>query len=332
MTKRVLIRISLIVLLLLLFWGGYELTPATGETQSITVKPGQSLREVAEVLHNKKLIKNKQIFLLYGSIRKLDSQIKQGTHEIPGSETIPRVYEELTTSPMEDGVEVTFPEGFTVEQIADRLEKNKLINRAAFVKLVQTGEGISHPLVKEIKKQKGMKYLLEGYLFPDTYSFPKKSSEKAIIEKMLTRFQQVREEIAPEDKISLNEWVTLASIVEKEAVVDKERELIAGVFHNRMEDEWRLQSCATVQYVLDKPRERLLYKDLETKSPYNTYIHEGLPPGPISNPGKQSLLASNNAKNHNYYFFVVKGDGSGEHHFSKTFKEHQKHTDHKGNW
>lgn len=333
MNKRVFVKIAILISTVIVLWLVYESMPFSDDKkQAITVESGQSLKEVADHLHKEKLIKNKTIFLLYGSLSNLDNQVKKGTHEISSSQSIGEIYEELVTSPLEKGVEVTIPEGFSVEQIAERLAKKGIIEREDFLNVAETGEGISHPLIKKIKKQKGMTYRLEGYLFPDTYAFPENTSSKDIIERMLTRFDAVRKEVEPDNNMTLNEWVTLASIVEKEAVVDKERELIAGVFHNRIEDNWLLQSCATVQYVLDKPKERLLYKDLEVESPYNTYINEGLPPGPISNPGKQSLLASKNAKNHDYYFFVVKGDGSGEHHFSKTFKEHQKHTNHNGNW
>ncbi|MGM7702414.1 endolytic transglycosylase MltG [Pseudalkalibacillus sp. Hm43] len=333
MNKRIILQISLLIVLVISVWVVYESMPYFDDTEeSITVRAGQSLDEVADNLHKEKLIKNKMFFVLYGKVQGLDGQVKKGTHNISSSQSIASIYKELITSPLEEGITVTIPEGFSVEQIASRLEKVGLIDRKAFLDIAKTGKGVQHPLLKEIKAKKGVTYRLEGYLFPDTYSFQKQTSSEAIIERMISRFDEVQKEIGTRKDFSLHEWVTLASIVEKEAVVDKERELIAGVFHNRMEDDWRLQSCATVQYVLDKPKERLLYKDLEVESPYNTYVNEGLPPGPISNPGKQSLIASKNADNHDYYFFVVKGDGSGEHHFSKTFKEHQKHTDHKGNW
>ncbi len=333
MKKHYGIFLSILIVSAICVWVVYEATPFWHEKQKvITVKEGQSLQEVAQQLESKKMIKNKLFFLLYGKLNNIDGQVKTGKHQVSSTQTIPSIYNELLKSPIDKGIEVTIPEGFTTDQIAARLEGKGLATKTEFLKLTKTGEGINHPLVQKLKDDKDVRYKLEGYLFPDTYSFQKGITATEIIEKMLDRFEQVRQELDPNSKQKLEKWVTLASIVEKEAVVDKERKLIAGVFQNRLEDDWKLQSCATVQYVLDKPKERLLYKDLEVKSPYNTYINEGLPPGPIGNPGKKSLEASLNSKEHDYFFFVVKGDGSGEHHFSKTFKEHQQYTEHQGNW
>ncbi|WP_349408194.1 endolytic transglycosylase MltG [Pseudalkalibacillus sp. SCS-8] len=332
MKRAIIFRITAITSVLLLLWLVYESTPfIRSQERIVTVREGQSLREVAEVLEKEKLIKNQTIFRLYGSLRNMDSKVKKGSHTLSSSESIPKMYEELITSPSEKGIEVTIPEGFTINQIADRLAKKGIVERKAFIEAVKTGKNVSHPLIDRIKSKTGVTYRLEGYLFPDTYSFKKNSRPEDVIERMLDRFNDVRMEIGLEEG-SMDKWVTLASIVEKEAVLEQERKMIAGVFHNRMKDDWKLQSCATVQYVLDKPKERLLYEDLEVESPYNTYLHIGLPPGPISNPGKESLAASLNPHKHDYYFFVVKGDGSGAHHFSTSYQEHQKHTNHKGNW
>ncbi|WP_408007257.1 endolytic transglycosylase MltG [Pseudalkalibacillus sp. A8] len=333
MKKRYLIILSILIVSVICIWVVYEATPFWHEKQKvITVKEGDSLQKVAEQLESEKVIKNKMFFLLYGKLNDFDGQVKAGKHQVSSTQSIPSIYNEFLKSPVEKGIEVTFPEGFTIEQIAARLEKHGLVTKTEFLKLAESGERVNHPIVQKLKDDKDIQYKLEGYLFPDTYYFQKGVIPSEIIEKMLDRFEQVRNELDPDSSQQLEKWVTLASIVEKEAVVDKERDLIAGVFQNRLEDDWKLQSCATVQYVLDKPKERLLYKDLEVESPYNTYINDGLPPGPIGNPGKKSLEASLNSKKHDYYFFVVKADGSGEHHFSKTFKEHQQHTDHKGNW
>ncbi|WP_257351581.1 endolytic transglycosylase MltG [Pseudalkalibacillus decolorationis] len=317
----------------LIGWLVFELTPySSDQVQTIKVDKGAGLTSVAEELEEMEIIKNKTFFMLYGKIIGSDNKIKPGKHVISGDLSYSEIYSELVRSPVEKGQEVVIPEGFTVEQIATRLEKKGITSEKAFLKAVKTGEGISHPLIEKVKKHEGTQYKLEGFLFPDTYYLPKDSRPEKVIVKMLNRFQEVKDQFETPKELSLHEWVTLASIVEREAVVAKERPVIAGVFINRLEDQWKLQSCATVQYVLDKPKERLLFKDLKVKSPYNTYLNKGLPPGPISNPGKASLKAVVNAKQHNFYFFVVKGDGTGTHHFSKTFKEHQRYTSHEGNW
>ncbi|WLD92409.1 endolytic transglycosylase MltG [Alkalihalobacillus sp. AL-G] len=331
--KRIVLLSLVLFFTAVLAWFIYELTPLSNDKErTIRVEEGESLVNVADTLEKKGLIKNKTFFIIFGKVKGFANQIKPGEHLVSGSLTYSEIYEELVTSHVKKGVKVVIPEGFTVEQIAERLDKKGITNKESFLKMAKTGKEISHPIIKKTSGQKEVTYILEGYLFPDTYYFEKGTAPKEVIGKMLTQFQEVKDQLDLPNELNLHDWVTLASIVEREAVVASERPIIAGVFKNRIEDEWKLQSCATVQYVLDKPKERLLFEDLEVKSPYNTYLNKGLPPGPISNPGKASLKAVINAKQHDYYFFVVKGDGSGEHHFSESFKEHQKYTSHEGNW
>lgn len=187
------------------------------------------------------------------------------------------------------------------------------------------------------KKVEGRKYRLEGFLFPETYEVYTGATEEEIIRKMLQQFEleleQAKAKLAEQNEnweeqlqskgLTLYDVITLASIVEREAVLDEERFIISGVFHNRIEDGWLLQSCATVQYILEKQRDRILLKDLEVDNPFNTYIYKGLPPGPIAAPGYKSILAALNPKEHDFYFFVTKKDGSGSHYFSQTFAEHK---------
>lgn len=167
---------------------------------------------------------------------------------------------------------------------------------------------------------------LEGYLFPDTYKVTATTTEREIIDMMLARFAR---EATPEFRqkaqklgLTLHQAVILASIVEREAKVDKERPKVAAVFLNRMKKGWKLESCATVQYALGQPKARLLNKDLQIDSPYNTYKYSGLPPTPIASPGRASLQAAVNPANVDYLFFVVSQDG--RHVFSRTLAEHNR--------
>jgi len=165
---------------------------------------------------------------------------------------------------------------------------------------------------------------LEGFLFPDTYQFEADATAEEIINVMLKRFGEVYNEEyrrrAQELGLSTLEVVTMASIVEKEAKLDEERAVIAGVFYNRLKKNWKLESCATVQYLLGEPKAELSYKDLEIDSPYNTYKYYGLPPGPIASPGKASLEAALYPEEVDYLFFRANPDGS--HTFSRTLAEH----------
>ncbi|MBA7674849.1 Endolytic murein transglycosylase [subsurface metagenome] len=165
---------------------------------------------------------------------------------------------------------------------------------------------------------------VEGFLFPDTYIVAKDLSADQLVEVMVKKFFENLQKIPYTDytEHDLKKMVIIASLVEKEARLDSERAIIAAVFYNRLHNGKRLESCATIQYILGKTKERLLISDLKVKSPYNTYLHTGLPPGPISNPGYKSLFAAVNPADVDYLFFVSKRDGS--HYFSSTYKEHLK--------
>ncbi|MDP3487674.1 MAG: endolytic transglycosylase MltG, partial [Bacillota bacterium] len=166
-------------------------------------------------------------------------------------------------------------------------------------------------------------YTIEGYLFPDTYEFPVDVQPEQVIRIMAARFNSLiparYEQSSQKDRYSLHQVVTMASIVEKEAVKQDERARIAGVFYSRLRLQMNLESCATVQYILGAPR-KLYFVDLEIVSPYNTYRNPGLPPGPIASAGLASIEAALNPEEHDYLFFVAKSDGS--HIFSKTYNQH----------
>ena len=165
---------------------------------------------------------------------------------------------------------------------------------------------------------------LEGYLFPDTYEIYKETSAEAIVDKLLSRFNNIftkeYKNRAKELNMTIDQVVTLASIIEREAKLDSERKTISAVFHNRLKKKMLLQSCATVQYILKEQKEELTYKDLEIESPYNTYKHIGLPPGPIASPGLKAIEAALYPENTDYLYFFTKDDSS--HVFSRTYNEH----------
>ncbi len=166
---------------------------------------------------------------------------------------------------------------------------------------------------------------LEGFLFPDTYYISEDLNEEEIIKIFLDRFNQIYiendiSEHILEKNISLNDFITMASIVEREAVKPEERAIISGIFYNRLGIDMPLQSCATVQYILKERKPILSIADTKINSPYNTYINKGLPPTPIASPGLDAILATLNPNKTDYIYFVAKGDGG--HEFSKTYEEH----------
>ncbi len=221
-------------------------------------------------------------------------------------------------------VKVTIPEGFELKQIAARLEEKGLVQADKFLEVASTTI-FDYPFL--VDSPAGVNHL-EGYLFPATYQIAESASEKEIMFMMLNAFNRVfKEEYygrAEELGMNVNELMTLASIVEREAKLDEERSTIASVFHNRLKRNKPLESCATIQFALGERKQRLLYKDLEIKSPYNTYKNPGLPPGPISSVGEKSIIAALYPEDTDYLYFRTTAKNDGSHHFSKTFDEHQR--------
>jgi UPF0755 protein len=213
-------------------------------------------------------------------------------------------------------IKVTFPEGILSTQMAEILQEKIGIDSALFVSLVHDS-AFAQFLVGENS--------LEGFLLPETYFFEWEMPEKQIIQRMAANTRQIFEADTIRDRLSQLDFtpleiLTLASIIEGEVMVDSERVTISSVYHNRLRLGWPLQADPTIQYIIPGPPRRLLHRDLEVDSPYNTYKNPGLPPGPISNPGKESILAALYPANTSYLYMVAIGDG--RHKFSKTLKEH----------
>ena len=213
---------------------------------------------------------------------------------------------------------VTIPEGFTAEEVAQTLASRGLGDRGQLLELVRGGASLlNYEFLRRARVDS-----LEGYLFPDTYHFPRHLPEREIIQQFLDRFAEV---VVPRWQAqgagrSLHEIVTMASMVEREARVPEERALIAGVLSNRLRRGMRLEVDATVLYALGQHKSVVTFEDLKVDSPYNTYRHAGLPPGPIANPGLASIEAALSPTPTDYLYYVAKPDGS--HAFSRTFEEH----------
>lgn len=336
------IKVVLITLLILfligvtgLGVGGYyvytnlqPIDPQSEEFVQVEVPLGSSSSKIAQILEENGLIKNDKIFYLYVRYKGA-SGFQAGEYYLSKKSTMDELIEQLKDGRVYlESERFTIAEGLSVEQIGAHLAEKGLVNQEQFLKLINEGDFSDIPFVADIPEVKDRKYRLEGFLFPETYEVVKGATEEEIIRTMLKQFDKEiepewKEELEKQNR-SLYDVITLASIVEREVVVNEERSIIAGVFHNRIREGWKLQSCATVQFVLGKQRDRLLFEDLEVKSPYNTYINPGLPPSPIASPGRASIEATLFPDKHDFFFFVTKKDGTGAHHFSRTFKEHQK--------
>ncbi|KGT72763.1 hypothetical protein MA20_48380, partial [Bradyrhizobium japonicum] len=279
-------------------------------------------------LEKEGLIRNGLVFSYYVQAKGTGSRLQAGEYQFQAGQSIDQIVGSMIDGKaVIDNIRFTIPEGWNVEQIATSLEKKGIVDKKKFLTEVNQGQFPEFPFVAAIPKKEGRKYRLEGYLFPETYEVEKGATEHEIIAKMLAQFQK---ELQPEwidalkkRKMSVDDAINLASIVEREVVVDKERPIVAGVYYNRMREGWLLQADATVQFVLGKQRDRITYDDLKVNSPYNTYLHPGLPPGPIASPGRASLQAVAQPTKHDYFFYVTKKDGTSEHFFSRTLEEHQ---------
>ncbi len=303
-------------------WAGQPAAASAGAAKKIVrikVAQGATPDAVGQDLASQGVIRSARAWTLRA--RRAIPQgaaIKPGVYDVSPSESPARILDRLVRGDVAKN-KITFPEGFTLAQIARRLSERAGVNEAKFLEIaMQRGNTLGASFRPPAK--------LEGYLFPDTYTFPADADEKAIAQQMLGNFDKLvaRGKAAEinKKKLSLHQIVTLASLIEREAQVPQDRARIAGVIYNRLQRGMRLQIDATVQYARGQHKNRLLFADLKVESPYNTYKNAGLPPGPICSPGMASLEAALAPEKHPYLYYVARADGS--HLFGRTMAEHQK--------
>lgn len=287
---------------------------------TIEVGRGQSPASISRQLEAMQVIRNQKIFLYAGKIRGSWSIVKAGEYELSPSMTTAQIFNILAS-----GISVGRPflvrEGENTFEIADAIEAKGFGKRAEFLKLIHDPDFISKAGLTPPPKS------LEGYLYPDTYFFPRKTSVEDIIRGMVHRFTMVwgpNEDFkAKELGFTRDEVITLASMIEKETGAPNERPVISGVFHNRLKKKMRLQSDPTTIYgIWARYRGNIHKSDLLESTPYNTYTVPALPVGPIANPGLEAIRASLNPALHSYLYFVSKNDGT--HTFTSTYEDHEK--------
>ncbi|MGB6129881.1 MAG: endolytic transglycosylase MltG [Psychrilyobacter sp.] len=269
---------------------------------------------VGEFLNKIEIDKN--IFLkIYFRASGISNEIKAGYYKLDKEYTISEFFN-LLKEGRSEMVRVTIPEGFTVEQIKAFLISKEMMTESEFQNILKDTK---FPYITPNNN-------FEGYFFPETYYFAVGSSPKVIIKtilgEFLKQFPVEKYGKTEKDKLDFYKKLILASIIEREAVVDIEKPIIASVFYNRIKKGMRLESDATVNYIFGYEKRRIYYKDLKRESPYNTYRNHGLPPTPIGSPGSVAIKASLNPASTGYYFFVATYDGTNTHHFTKTYREH----------
>ncbi len=283
------------------------------------VKKGDRFPTVARRLQEQGIVDNPRSLVTIARLRFRANALKYGVYQIEPRESYSRLVDRLTSG-QSFSHRLTIPEGSTVFQIADILETKGLVNRQSFISACSN---------RKFLTQVGLQApgWLEGFLFPDTYQIPLNYSEDQIIQLLIDNFLRAVDadtrRQAARRGMDLKKVVTLASIIEKEAGQEFEKPIISGVFHNRMRQRYRLQSCATLIYALTLDGRydgNIRNRDFVFPSKYNTYQVFGLPPGPIANPGRTSILAAIYPADTGYLYFVSKQDGT--HHFSRTLAEH----------
>lgn len=330
--KLLLVCLSLFFLSLCLFIYFFLLPPSfTPTSKTILVKKGMPLRKIAVMLEQEGIIKNREVFVGMVTLLGQKAKIKAGEYEFH-TRMLP--YEVLSLLVKGQGKQhlVTIPEGYTLSQIGQLLEDLGIIEKTAFLQKATSSVwiaslGLSEYLSNQVEDtQKRKELTLEGYLFPNTYHFIKEMEPEDVIQRMIQQFRKIFGpdliEKASQMGFSPHEVIILASIIEKETPLAEEKPLVSAVFHNRLKKKMPLQSDPTVIYGIKNFDGNLTREHLLTPSPYNTYLNLGLPPTPICNPGKESILAALNPASSPYLYFVSKNDGS--HHFSESYGDHQR--------
>lgn len=356
--SKVTVIVPLFLLILLIMVASFAiyiktLTLPTGqdlgeEGVKVEVTKGESVKKLAEVLEDKKIVRSANLLYLmarYKIVRRLIARkegeffLKSGVYHFDTSMDIAEVFSVLQED-KEAFIKVVVPEGLTISKIASKLEEEGVCGKEEFIKECHSE--------KTVSKYNIANNSLEGYLFPDTYYFIPSMEVGEVIDKMVSNFAARVNNILMEyeedadisssnregekdeqDLSGLNDLVILASIIEKEYKIAREAPIISSVFHNRLKDNIGLYSCATVEYIITEieglPHPTVItYSDLQKDSPYNTYKWRGLPPSAISNPGEVALKAALMPAKTNYYFFRLVNKESGEHYFSSTFNKHIK--------
>ncbi len=315
--KDILLSIAGLFFVIIIYLAFQLFVPARREPEKLEVfiPRGMSFRQVVNLLYEKRLLRDRNLFIILGRLSGLDRSLRYGYYEFLGGVSPVAVFQKLLRGEIEE-YEIQIIEGHTLADVAQILEEKGIVEKERFFKLVK-----DRGLLRELSVDAPS---LEGYLFPTKYKIPKGTDVVDIIRFMVNTTRRLIGpfiERAEEIGFTENQLLTLASIIEKEARVDYERPLISAVYHNRLKRGMKLQADPTTIYDLKGTKKLVTRKDLLKKSKYNTYIHRGLPPGPIAAPGLKSVVAAVNPADVNYLYFVSNNDGT--HNFSERFDEHR---------
>ena len=304
----ILIFFSIFIYALLLTWP----VRCSHMDQYVTIKKNSNVNHVAQILENNFCV-NKNLFKIVIKLTRNDKNIRYGRYNFKSVNNMKDLVNLLTSS-NNDKIKVTIIEGLRLKDVALYLEKKLEIDIDYFIELCYNKSFISSFGLDATN--------LEGYLYPDTYLILKNYTEEDILRVMVNQFIYNYNENISENILNMHEIVTLASIIQWEAMYDDEMKLISSVYHNRLNKKMLLQADPTIQYILPERKKKLLKKHTKIDNPYNTYLYKGLPAGPINNPGIMAIIAAAYPDKSNYFYFV--SNNKGRHIFNTTFKGHLK--------
>ncbi len=304
---------------------GSPADPDNQEYMTITIESGSGTSQIAQMLTENGIIESPGKFKLWSRIKGYDSQYKAGAYSLSPSMSFKEIAEILVGGKVST-IKFTIPEGYTIYQVADTLSQLGYVDKERFTEILETEDfSEEYPFLKDAQDNKNR---LEGYLYPNTYFVETGASEEAYIKVMLNQFgKEVTDEHyarAEELGLSMNDVIIIASIIQRECDVAKEGDKVASVIYNRLEKGMALQMCSTVQYILGETKPVLSYADTQIESPYNTYLHQGLPPGPICSPSIDAIEAALYPADTDYLYFVLSEKLDGTSNFSDNYEKFQK--------
>lgn len=314
--------IFVIMIIIITIWQCFKIvdTPLKiKDEEIIEVAEGDSFYGVLNKLSEEDKIKNEFLVKLYLKIRGIKPEVLAGTYKLDKSMTLDEIITLLSNDSTIGKIYITIPEGYTIDDIAEELEENNICSSEDFISSVK-----NYDLPAYVSNNPSKRYNLEGFLFPDTYGFNENENADFVVKTMINRFEEVWQELVQSLNLSIaddeiEKIVNVASIIEKEAVVDSERSLISSVIYNRIAIEMPLQIDATVIYSYGYHIEKMYEKHLEIDSPYNTYMYYGLPIGPISNPGRASLMAALKPEKTDYLYYLLESEYT--HYFTDNYDD-----------
>ena len=294
-----------------------------GNPVTITISEGASTDAIGDILLEKNLIKHKNLFKLKVKLSQYNNRLNYGTYTLDDGMCLADIIETLASTAGQETISLVVPEGYTIEQIAKKVNTLGICSEEEFINALSLD--YDYEFINHIP-DRNYKYKLQGFLFPDTYTFFKNATPYQVVDEMLKNFDTQYKKHIGEYSPKIFDIITKASLIEKEAVLEREQPIISGVIENRLSKNMPLQVDAAIVYFITDGLydvDTVYYKDLEKESPYNIYKNAGLPAGAICNPGITAIKAAANPKEHEYLYYhtdTKKNDGS--HIFTQSFTEH----------